>query len=142
MHQIWYGNAKMSSQRIVKPASPDFFVQEQHHIDHGWLEMEKQKQLRAGFYNWNHQIGAVVNFIEELKDQRNGYDSEMLDHVAACVHIVLGHVKCQTNGPCMADFQQGIAPTKYNLETHKYQFDEFKKSWPGLQDVNWGAFGA
>ena len=119
-------------------ALSSIYVQHQAHIDHEWLEEQKTKCL----FNWNRQIGGLVLFIDNCKDELQGYDSRMLDHLAACIHLVMARCDVLVKGDCMKEFQKTMPGTKFDWKIHKLQFVEFKKDCGDMKGMTYGAFGA
>ena len=128
---------KTNQQRAQALSS--IYVEHQAHIDPEWLGKQKTKC----HFNWNHQIGGLVLFIDSCKDELQGYDSRMLADLAACIHLVMARCDVLVKGDCMQEFLKTLPPgTKLDWNIHKRQFLDFKKDCGGMKDMNYGAFGA
>ena len=58
-------------------------------------------------------------FIDNSKDELQGFDSRMLEHLASCIQLVLAQCDVQVKGPCMEAFKAKIAPEEFDWQTHK-----------------------
>ena len=108
------------------------------HIDNEWLEQQKENCQ----HNWNAQVGSVALFIDSIKVEINGYDSRMLESLAACIQLVLAHCQTLVHGPCLDEFKAEVSPDMFDGHLHRQAFAEFKKDCKTMKDMNWGAFCA
>ena len=103
-------------------------VDNMKHIDHGFIQ---QQQLKCK-YNWNSLIGPIALHIDHVRKQDHGYDTRMLEILAACTKMMQNHHKALLVGPCLYEFKQHIAkvepPQEYEFYTHSNQFRDFQKN--------------
>ena len=132
-------HAKEPKPRIINA----IMVETMKHIDQAFIEQQKPRCR----HNWNYLIGPIALHIDDVEKQDHGYDTRMLEMLAACIKMMQCHHKALLLGPCMDEFKRHLAslepPQHYDYNIHNHQFRAFQKTSKVMVDshCNYGMFG-
>ena len=90
--------------------------------------------------NWNMQFALLCIYIDWFCRSTGGYCTGMLNHLGACILMVLKHHKDLIDGACLAAFRRQL-PEPFVWHTHKEDFKSYQRDSGVLKHIVYGMFG-
>ena len=86
-------------------------------------------------HHWNQQLAPLCLRIDSYCSSTDGYCTKMLNHLGACIRMMLKHHKDLVNGPCLTAFRKQLqGPCDYHK--HKGDFKMYQRDSDVLSHIN------
>jgi len=90
--------------------------------------------------NWNRQLAPLCIYIDWFCRLTGGYCTDMVNHLGACIVMMLKHHKDLIDGACLAAFRRQL-PEPFVWHTHKEDFKSYQRDSGVLKHIVYGMFG-